>query len=103
VYGFSGQVRTEIHGSDQLVSEMVVYPGLLYRGTENGYHTFKLPVRHPGHDAFSGCSGAPIIDTKGRLVALVCSGDTSDDTIVGVSLAKFGIGLDVYVQSAVKF
>lgn len=99
-YGFSGQVRTSIQGSNQLVSEMVVYPGLRFQHSKNGYHTFKLPVRHPGHDAFKGCSGAPIIDTNGRVVALVCSGDMSDDTITGVSLAKFGVALDVHVQSA---
>lgn len=98
MYGFSGQVRTQIHGSDQLVSEMVTYPGLRYDRTENGYHIFRLPVKHPGHDAFRGCSGAPIVDTNGRLVALVCSGDETDDTIRGVSLRKFGVALDAYVN-----
>lgn len=44
VYAFAGQVQTEIHSPKLLVSEMVVYPGLLYERTDGGYHIFCLPV-----------------------------------------------------------
>lgn len=96
-YAFAGQVRTQIQSSNELVSEMVVYPGLRFQRTENGKHIFRLPVAHPGHDAFRGCSGAPILDTQRRVVALVSSGSMKDDTITGVSLAKYGGALAAHV------
>src|SRR3546814_4226900 len=80
-FAFAGQARTQILSSDLLASEMVVYPGLRYERTEGGYHVFQLPVQHPGHDAFQGCSGAPILDMERRVVGLVCSGSIPDNTI----------------------
>src|SRR3546814_18916949 len=76
---------------------MVVYPGLRYERTEGGYHVFQLPVQHPGHDAFQGCSGAPILDMERRVVGLVCSGSIPDNTISCVSLARYGVALDAHI------
>lgn len=95
IYGFAGQVMPEMHGTSALVTEMRVYPGLKYIATEDSYHVFELPVPHPGHEHFQGCSGAPIIDTKGNVVALVCHGDTDRNAIFGISLNKYKIALDV--------
>jgi len=101
-YAFAGQVQTEIHAEHQLlVSEMVVYPGLRYERTEGGYHVFRLPVPHPGHEAFQGCSGAPVLDTQGRIVGLVCSGDIGANTITAVSLARYGAAVDAHILSGV--
>lgn len=94
-YGFSGQVLPEMHGSDTLATEHRVYPGLKYQGTENGYHSFKLPVPHPGHEHFQGCSGAPILDTRGNVVALVCYGEIESNLIYGISLAQYKMALDI--------
>jgi hypothetical protein len=95
IYGFAGQVMPEMHGTSALVTEMRVYPGLKYVGTEDSYHVFELPVPHPGHEHFRGCSGAPIIDTKGNIVALVCHGDIDRNVIFGISLSKYKVVLDV--------
>jgi len=95
IYGFAGQVMPEMHGTDTLVTEMRVYPGLKFVRTEDSYHVFELPVSHPGHEHFHGCSGAPIIDTKGKVVALVCYGDINRNVIFGISLAKYQVVLDV--------
>jgi len=94
IYGFAGQVMPEIFGTT-LVTEMRVYPGLKFVGTEDSYYIFELPVPHPGHEHFKGCSGAPIIDTKGNIVALVCHGDIDCNAIYGISLAKYKGILDV--------
>lgn len=88
MYGFSGQVRTERHSTATFASDMVVYPGLTYSHSEEEIHHFKLPVPHPGHDAFHGCSGAPIVDFNRKVVALVAGGDTANNTIRGVAIQR---------------
>jgi len=54
-------------------------------------------MKHPGHDDFRGCSGAPIIDTKGNVVALVCHGDDASDEIFGISIKDYQLSLDILV------
>jgi len=107
IYGFAGQVMPEMHGTTALVTEMRVYPGLKFVGTEDSYHVFELPVPHPGHEHFQGCSGAPIIDTKGNIVALVCHGDIDRNAILGISLSKYKVVLDnkalVRTQTTLRF
>jgi hypothetical protein len=88
IYGFSGRIRTERHGEDAFVSDMVVYPGLSYSHSEQEVHHFKLPVPHPGHDAFQGCSGSPIVDFNRKVVALVIGGDEQANTVQGVSIHR---------------
>lgn len=98
IYGFSGRVRTEKHGNDTFVSDMVVYPGLEYSHTESEIHHFKLPVPHPGHDAFQSCSGSPIIDFNRKAVALVVNGDIPTDTIQGVAISRVLPNLEFLVS-----
>lgn len=95
LYGFSGQVLPEMHGTQTLVTQHSICHSLQYIDSENGYHIFKLPFPHPGHKQFEGCSGAPIIDTKGNVVALICYGVKGENTIYGISLAKYKIALDI--------
>src|SRR3546814_6545958 len=84
------------HTSCALVTgvQTCALPILRYERTEGGYHVFQLPVQHPGHDAFQGCSGAPILDMERRVVGLVCSGSIPDNTISYVSLARYGVALE---------
>lgn len=98
VYGFSGRVRTEKHGTDAFASEMVVYPALTYSHSEEEIYHFKLPVPHPGHDAFHGCSGAPIVDLNRNIVALVVGGDTSSDMVKGVAIQRVLPNLEFLVS-----
>ena len=98
VYAFSGRVRTAQIDETTYWSEPNVYPGLRYRRTEGHYHVFELPVEHPGHEAFKGCSGAPIVDRKQRIVALVCSGDANSNTITGVSLHHIAPAIRAYLS-----
>ncbi len=94
LFGFSGHVRLERHGDVGLAGELAVYPGLSFLRSEDDFHVFKLPVPHPGHEHFQGCSGAPIVNAKRELVGIVSGGDADDDTIRGVSLTRYKYVLD---------
>jgi len=94
IFGFAGEIKPAMHGPSAFATEMTVYPGLRFVRTEGGFHIFQLPVPHPGHDSFRGCSGAPIVDMNRQVVALVCSGDTDSNTIRGVSISWFKFAID---------
>jgi hypothetical protein len=64
---------------------------------EDDLLAFHLPVEHPGHEYFYGCSGAPIIDAEGHVVALVCKGDMETSTVYGISLRRYQVALDIHV------
>ena len=96
LYAFSGEIHPEIHESLGLVTEPVLYPGLRYIKSDGPFYQFRLPVTHPGHESFWGCSGAPIVDTNRRLVALVSSGDIPENVIYGIALSRYRSALDFY-------
>ena len=92
-YGFSGQVMPAFSGQ-ALITDLRTYTGLKYVGDEDDYYIFELPFQHPGHEHFQGCSGAPIMDTKGNVVALVCKGDIPSNRVYGISLKRYQIAID---------
>jgi len=93
-YGFAGQIRTALRGRFLLAESAAYYP-LTFDRREGDYFVFRLPFPHPGHEHFEGCSGAPILDSNGRLVALVCHGRIDEDSIYGVSLRRYRGALDI--------
>lgn len=93
LYGFSGQIMPQL-ASNSLITELRTYTNLKYIGDEDDYYVFELPFEHPGHKHFQGCSGAPIVDTKGNVVALVCRGDISTNLIYGISLKKYEVAIN---------
>ena len=99
IYAFTGRVRPAKLDETTFWSEPTVYPGLKYLHTDGHYHVFKLPVPHPGHEAFNGCSGAPIVDRNGIVVALVCSGDIATATIAAVSMQRIASAIQRYLTS----
>jgi hypothetical protein len=98
-YAFTGRVHSAQLDDLTYWSEPTVYPGLKYLGTEGDYYVFKLPVDHPGHDAFRGCSGAPIVDQKQQVVALVCSGDIESNSITGIAVRHVAEAIHSYISS----
>lgn len=97
-YAFSGEVRAERHEKDW-VCDSVTYPGLSFIASKGEFHTFRLPVTHPGHEAFKGCSGAPIVGQDKRPFALVLNGDESENTITGISLSFVKPAIDRYCMT----
>ena len=64
---------------------------LLFFKTANPYKTFK---------DYQGCSGAPILDSSGRLVSLVVEGDKKKTGILGLPLYSLRPILDVELQQS---
>ena len=69
--------------------------GLRYIGVSDDFYIFKLPLAHPGHEHFRGCSGAPIIDTHGKTVALVSNCPAKTNLILGISLKRYKVAIDI--------
>ena len=93
-YGFFGGTNYEL-GGQLLKSEGRLVIDLKFVGADRDYYIFKLPVKHPGHRYFRGTSGAPILDSNGKVVALVCGGCEKDDLIYGIALHRYKSALDV--------
>ena len=96
IYGFSGETKPEMHSPRSVAMQMNVFPGIKYVGFEDEILIFKLPISHPGHPEFRGCSGAPIVDTHRRLVGIVVRGDEIDDSVRAVSISRLLPALDIY-------
>ena len=97
-FGFCGMVFAtgeEHFGQRYFSGEIRTYSGLSFLRTEGGYHVFKLPFEHPGHEHFKGCSGAPIINSAGIPVALVCEGRVEHDEIWGISLTAYKVPIEL--------
>ncbi|MEW6667398.1 MAG: hypothetical protein AB1512_19510 [Thermodesulfobacteriota bacterium] len=97
VYAFSGRIRRERHGRDAIVTEMVVYPGLKFTHSDHEVLHFSLPVPHPGHNFFKGCSGSPIVDRNQRVVALVIGGDIEKNMVLGIALDRCLPGFELLI------
>ncbi len=99
-YGFSGSIKSVLEQhSDALIlaSEAQIYDGLKYLETRDGdVVVFSMPEIHPGHSEFKGCSGAPIIDSKGTVIALLTGGCESKSEIYGLSLESYRAILELH-------
>ena len=98
-YGFSGDIMPAlIPDQNAFVTDYRIYHGLQYDRYENGMHFFRMPEKHPGHEWFKGCSGAPIIGEDGKVVSLVSGGCMERNEIYGNNLSKCIRTLDVFLD-----
>ena len=99
-FGFCGMVMPSVEGhfgQNYFSVEPRIFDNLKFLRNEGDYHCFLLPFEHPGHEHFKGCSGAPILDESGTLVALVCHGDMATNEIWGISLKAYKTPIDILV------
>jgi hypothetical protein len=52
-------------------------------------------LTRPGDEYFKGCSGAPVLDENGNVMALVCCGDAPTDEIWAIAVARYRVALDI--------
>ncbi len=93
LFGFAGLVLPDfIEGGDGTIclkTDQKIYTNLKYKEEFGDYYIFELSHDHPGHEHFTGCSGAPIIDKCGNVVALVCGGNEKTNLIYGIALKEY--------------
>ena len=106
-YGFSGYTYgcheftpfVDARFQDICRQEPAIYSGLKYIGSEGDYHCFTIPNNDYEYKDFKGTSGAPILDSKGNLVALVAEGypfnDGKEWIIKGINLEKYKLFIDI--------
>ncbi len=74
-YSFAGRIKTDISTEGNYSFEEKIVTGIKFIDMDNQLIRFDLgrPIR--SHREFEGCSGAPILDKDGNLVALLKGGD----------------------------
>lgn len=104
-YGFSGLIKGTVEKHPHAIvfaSERQTYDGLKYTGTRDGdVVVFTMPESHPGDVEFRGCSGSPIIDANGTLIALLTGGCESKNEIYGVSIESYRAVLELFSSGAI--
>jgi len=99
IYGFSGDIMpTIIPQENAFVTDFHMFLGLKYDRYENDMYYFKMPEKHPGHEWFRGCSGAPIVGEDGKIVSLVKGGCTKNNEIYGNNLPKCIRTLEYFIE-----
>lgn len=97
-YGFYGKVR---HGYRGLYLQMTptFKHSLKYTSSNEYFHRFIAPEMITDSADYEGCSGAPILDSLGRLVALACGVYVPSKVIAGFSIHKCKELLDYALQA----
>lgn len=88
-YAFAGEVMPERHAPHTYFTQPSVYPGLKLVREDRHVYEFRLPVDHPGHDQFKGCSGAPVVDLNKKVVGIVISGVEKGNVIKAVRIQPY--------------
>ena len=96
-YAFFGRIRPAIIDDAYFQLEDVFYDGLSLKKEVGDFYLFELPQEIKDHEHFRGCSGAPIMDSEGRVVALVTHGYKNTKRLFGISLEKFKPVLDAAI------
>lgn len=94
-YGFFGQVRFSGVKGTRILFDHQLEDNLTYEGKDGNEFIFKLPHPYGSHKNYQGCSGAPIIDEDGNLIALVSYGLKSTNCIYGIDINRYRAALEI--------
>jgi len=97
-YGFYGQIKSQYSGMN-LKRTPTLKHSLKYHGTRDDFYIFLSPEVIKTKKSFAGCSGAPILDSQQRLVAIACGvAPPPSRFIYGFSIQKCKQLLDYALQ-----
>ncbi len=101
---FYGRIRPDFT-TGELKFEEQIYWGLPIKSV--GEHFIEMDLGAPiaDHKRFKGCSGGPIIDTRGRLIGLLTHGDkdTAGHSVYGFRFDKIKFWIDLmYFQEPIN-
>ena len=99
-FGFFGTVRHRLKDGNRLEGEPTLRLGVQYDAVcdPQGFHQFRVPTCISNKHDYLGCSGAPIIDDSGKLVALLSSVVENSREIFGFSILRCRALLDRSIQ-----
>lgn len=95
-YGFYGQTRISRNDKKHHVyAHHSIEIDMRFIDIKDDMYIFKLSQEYQGHDYYRGCSGAPIINDTGDIVALVVQGCVADNIIYGIALKQYKTAIDI--------
>jgi hypothetical protein len=98
-YGFWGCTHHSYNTHDlQIVPKHET--GMKFKEVKNDFLFFTTKLPYKSYKDYVGCSGAPILDSHGRLVSLVVEGDKKKTGIYGLPLYDLRPFLDVEIQQS---
>jgi hypothetical protein len=97
-YGFYGQIRPKYEGKT-LVMTPTLKNNLRFRGNYGELYIFLAPKIIKDTTDYEGCSGAPILDSQGRIVALACAVKKNSQMIFGFPIQACKKLLDYALQT----
>ncbi len=86
-YGFFGKIKPEYNGK-YLTMTPTLKNNLEFHRTNGYFHIFLAPEIILRKEDYEGCSGAPIIDSEGNLVAIACKVRVGSKMIYGFSIQE---------------
>jgi len=98
LYIFFGNIKQDIQGILLKYQPTFKYD-LKFKGTYGFFHLFNTPEIIEDGDDYSGCSGAPILDSQGKLVGLVSSVNPGSKSIFAFSISRCRGLLDAAINS----
>ena len=96
-YGFYGKIRHDYEGNKLKMTSTFKH-SLKYHRSQDHFHIFLAPKIIKDKEDYEGCSGAPILDSQGRIVALACAIRTGTTMIYGFSIQECKRLLDYALQ-----
>lgn len=97
-YLFYGNINHDIKGI-RLVFEPTCKYDLVYKSTFGFFHIFNTPEIIKDGEDYAGCSGAPILDSQGKLVGLVSSVNPGSQLVFAFSIIRCRFLLDAAINS----
>lgn len=101
-YGFYGKVRPEYIGKFLKMTPTYKH-SLKYHGIKGDFYLFKAPEIIRDKDDYRGCSGSPILDSQGKIVALTSAVLTNSKVIYGFKIQECKKLIDIALQTGMLY